>query len=1252
MNDRYSVGFVRLLTLAFTLLLLTSGALAQNTLGRITGVVRDQTGAIVAGATVTVTNESTKQQVQVVTTNGEGLFLLPQLSAGSYTVKIEMAGFKTIAYTDVKVDPAQEYSLNATLEIGQASETVQVAAGSDLVHTTNAEINNTVIRRQIVDLPLNGRNPIELIRLQAGVVGLPTRTSTTINGGRPTWTQLTQDGINIQDNFIRTNSLDFVPNRPTSDTIGEFTITTNTQGADTAGGASQVKLVTPPGTSEFHGSLYEFNRNSALSANSWFNNATIDRATGKSIPVPFLNRNQFGGNIGGPVLVPKKVFGPLGGWNDGKDKLFFFFSYEGFRQRTQATQNLTIPANTDFLTGAFRYVRPSDNTVQSINVVNVRPGVALDPKVKSLILDKVPSSSLVNNFDVGNSTSARILNTAGYRFLQSDANDRNQYVMRFDFQATNKHSFEFIHQRFKEPDDRTDLDVVNKRPKILTNADVKLLVGAWRWIITPRLNNELRVGANLAPVRFDSVENYSGVIWGVPFVTNPEVTFQPQGRDTRTFQYIDNASYAIGSHSLQFGGSLQRIKVQPYNFGGRFPSVSFGFSSQAPASIQLTAADFPGASISATDLQNANTLRAFLGGVVTSVSQTFQANDQTSGYVAGVPNIRNYTLDDWAVYLQDGWRLKDNLTVRLGLKWEYFSPLKEDNDVGLLPVDNKGATLQSLLDPNGTVAFVKGGFYGKDLNNFGPSVSVAWDPFKNGKTSIRAGYTMAFVNEETLTVANNAVVNNAGLSSAANLQNLFTTVNAGIPVVNAPAFKVPRTYADQLAIALNNATFTVDRNLKQPYVHQISVSVERDLGRNMAVEARYISTMGRDVWRGLDYNQTNAAANQPFFSDFLRARSNGFLALNTPANAPGCTTATCGVFNPAFNANIAGSQQLAVLISSTLGGGSLTNANVRNFIQTGQVGSLADFYTSGSAGAAVAQTARPFFLTSGNPGIYIADLILNGGSTDYHAFQGELRRRFSNGVFGQLNYTFSKVLTNSAGTAQSRLEPYIDNSRPNLERIRAEFDVTHVLHGSVIYELPFGNGKRFLSGGKALDRIVGGWQVNTIVHAQSGAPISIISGRGTFNRGGRSGGNPVNSTLTSDQIKDLFGIIKQADGRVFYIDPKVIDSATGRGVGADSLSNSAGFNGQVFFHPAAGDIGTLQRLQFDGPSQTRWDFSVIKRTRIWEDKNLEFRADFFNLLNHPLFFVGDYSVDSSNFGRITSLNFGARVTQLALKLNF
>lgn len=1220
----------------FALLILLSGSvLAQTTLGRIVGTVRDQTGAIIPGATVNLTNEATGQQIQTATSSEEGVFLFAQLSAGSYVVKIEAKGFKTGSFTEVKVEPGRDYSLVATLEVGAASEVVQVAAGTDLVNTSNPEVSTTIIRRQIVDLPLNGRNPIELIRLQAGVVGLPTRTNTTINGGRPSWTQLTQDGINIQDNFIRTNSLDFVPNRPTSDTIGEFTITTNTQGADSAGGASQVKLVTPSGTSEFHGSLYEFNRNSSLAANTWFNNATVDRLTGKTIAKPFLNRNQFGGNIGGPVLVPKKVFGPLGGWNDDKNKLFFFFTYEGFRQRTQTTQNNTIPANADYLTGVFRYVRPSDNTVQAANVLNLIPGLTLDPVLKQRVLDLVPSASLANNFDVGNSTAAQLLNTAGYRFLQSDKNDRNQYAFRFDYQATEAHRFEFIHQRFKETDDRTDLDAINRRPKVFTESDTKLLVGAWRWTASPKLNNELRIGANLAPVAFNSNESYSGLFFGNLPVTAREVTFMPQGRDTRTFQYIDNASYVTGNHAMQFGGSLQQIRVNPYNLAGVYPTLNFGFSASAPGAQQLVASNFPGGSISAADLAAANALRAVLGGVISNINQTFQVKDKTSGYVPGIPNDRNFTFDNWSFYSQDNWRIKPNLSLRLGLKWEYFSPLREDADLQLLPVLGGKTAREALLDPNGKLDFVNGDFYKKDLNNFGPSVGFAWDPFKNGKTSVRGGYTLTFVNEETLTVARAASNGNAGLQTTPQLLNLYSFLRDGAPTIPSPTFLVPRTYADQIAVSLTSAALTLDNNLRQPYVHQISFGIEREIGWDMAVEARYVGTLGRDIWQGVELNQPNAIRSD-FLQDFQRARNNGYLAL-----------AATGVFNPAFSATIAGSQQLTVI--PNFGGGSLANATVRTALQQGEVGRLADFYLSG-AGATVATQARGFFFP--NSGIYSSQFTTGGGNSNYHGLQTEIRRRFKNGIFGQMNYTFSKVLSNSTGTAQNRFEPYLDNNRPNLEKRRADFDVTHVVNGSLIYELPFGVGKKFLSKNGVLDRVVGGWQLSSIAHYQSGAPISIISGRGTFSRVGLSGGNPANTALTRDQVKGLFGIIKQADGRVFYINPSVIDSTTGRGVGPDNVGNTAGFTGQAFFNPNPGEIGQLQRLQFDGPSQTSWDFSVIKRTRIKEDKNLELRADFFNFLNHPLFFVGDQNINGTQFGRITGLNFGPRVVQVALKFNY
>ncbi len=1207
------------------LLLMSGAVMAQNPLGRIVGTVVDQTGAVVPGATVSIVNEGTGLQ-QTGTTTAEGAFIFAQLQPGNYTVKVEAKGFKTRSYTEAKVDPGQDYSLAVRMDIGETSETVTVQAGADIVNTSSPEVNNTVAKRQIIDLPLNGRNPIELIRLQAGVPGILNRVNTAINGGRPSWTQVTQDGINIQDNFIRTNSLDFVPNRPTADTIGEFTITTTNQGADSAGGSSQVKLITPSGTNELHGTVYEFNRNSALSANSWFNNASRPTPVAR----PFLNRNQFGGNVSGPIF---------------KNKLFFFASYEGFRQSTATTQNNTIPVNNDFLQGVFRYVRPTDNTVQSINVLQL-VGLGVDPRIKSLIIDQTPNSSKVNNFDVGNSTSSRLLNTAGYRFNQQDLNDRNQYQGRLDYNLSDAHKLEGSFQWFRETDDRTDLDAINARPKVFTESTVKFFVGAWRWN-TAKFQNELRVGANLAPVAFNTDVDYGGAILGVPFITSRQVTFLPQGRDTRTRQFIDNASWIAGDHSMQFGGNLQQIRVRPYNFAGQFPSVSFGFSAAAPTNIQLNANLFPqdpgnptGQRIQPTDLANANALVAFLNGVISQVSQTFQVRNQTSGFIPGLPEQKNLSLDNYAFYFQDNWRMRPNLTVRYGVKWEYFSPVKEDENLGLIPVLGNRSVRDVLLDPNGVVNFVNGGIYNKDLNNFAPTAGFAWDPFKDGKTSVRGGYTMAFVNEEAMTVVRNAFLNNSGLTSSAALVNQFTRLSQGIPVPTV-TFKVPRTYADQLALSPTSVASAVEPNLKQPYIHQITFGISRELGgwlRDFAVEARYVSTMGRDIWRGIDLNQINAGVNQPFLEDFKRARNNGFLALSSS-----------GAFNPNYNAAIAGSQQLTLL--PNIGGAGATaallnNTTVRGLIQQGQPAGLADFYlTSRVAGSNA--------LFQPNPGIYASNLIINGGTSDYHSLQLEARRRLRNGVFGQVNYTFSKALANSAGTSQQRLEPFLDNARPELEKTRADFDVTHILNGNILYELPFGKGRKFLGGaGRALDLLVGGWQVSTILKWQSGAPISILSQRATFNRSGRAAGNPANSTLTKSQIKDLFKVQKLPNGQVFYISPGVIDTATGRAVGADNLNNTAAFSGQVFYNPLNEQLGSLQRLMFDGPSAFGNDLSIFKRFAVTERIRAELRGDLFNAMNTPVFFFGDQSVNSAQFGRITGLTVGPRVVQVSARLNF
>ena len=290
-----------------------------------------------------------------------------------------------------------------------------MTSGQELVATTTPEVTATVLQQQILDIPLLGRDVTNLIKLQAGVPGIANRAATAINGGRPTWTQVTLDGINIQDNFIRTNSLDFLPNRPTSDSVSEFTITTSVAGADTAGGASVIRMVTPSGGNTLRGSVFEFNRDAKFAANSFFNNAA-------GVAKPELSRHQYGGRVGGPIV---------------RNRLFFFGHYEGFRQETAAEQNLTIPANADFINGMFRYVATSDGTVRSVNVLQLS-GLTADPIVRNL-LSLLPDASTVNNFNRGNSTAARLLNTAGYQFNQQNLNNRDQVTARVDYVMSPSH---------------------------------------------------------------------------------------------------------------------------------------------------------------------------------------------------------------------------------------------------------------------------------------------------------------------------------------------------------------------------------------------------------------------------------------------------------------------------------------------------------------------------------------------------------------------------------------------------------------------------------------------------------------------------------------------------------------------------------------------------------------------------------------------------------------------------------------------
>jgi hypothetical protein len=545
-----------------------------------------------------------------------------------------------------------------------------------------------------------------------------------------------------------------------------------------------------------------------------------------------------------------------------------------------------------------------------------------------------------------------------------------------------------------------------------------------------------------------------------------------------------------------------------------------------------------------------------------------------------------------------------------------------------------------MFSPNTVLTFVDGEFYKKDLNNFGPTAGFAWDLTKDGRTAIRGGYSLTFVNEDTMTVARAASTANSGLSTGVTLSNQYANVTTNLPTIATPTFLTERTLNDQLALSTSAVLWGIDPNIKQPHVHQVSIGIQRELPWSMAVEARYVGTFGRDIWRGIDNNQIQLS--QAFMDDFARARSNGYLAQQAGL-----------AFSPVFNPNVPGSQPLTVLPNFTAA--SLTSATVISSIQQNEPGRLADTYMLGTPAAARA-TARAAFLQ--NPGIYSSNAILNGGFSDYNALQLELRRQFRNGFFAQVNYTFADSNTDSDGTGQNRFEAFMDNNRPSLNYGRSVFHNTHVMNANAIYELPFGSGRRWLTAGGISNVLLGGWQIGTIVNLQSGSPLTIFSGRGTFNRAGRSNCgtqlscNTANSTLSVDEIKKLVGVFKQPDGTIYWIDPKVVDPATGRAVGADTLGNTPGFPGQIFFNPAAGEVGNLPVMAFDAPRIFNIDLALSKRTRIASRYNLEIKAEAFNLTNSVSFTNGDENINSATFGQITGVAVGSRVMQFSVRFDF
>ena len=1077
--------------LFLSLVINTTTCSAQTVGASLQGTVYDPSGGFVPGAAIEIRNVE-QGAVRALTTDDKGRYREPLLPPGEYELRVRAAGFQVAVLKGVKLTIGQDAVLDVKLEIAGDVERVNVTAeDAPPIDLGSAALSGTVNRMEMNDLPLNGRSFQELALLQPGVNAAVAAGSDavggrgkkiTINGARPEQNSFLLDGSDINNVYNKT---------PGSvggvllgvETVQEFQVLTNSYSAEfgrSSGGI--INAITRSGTNKLHGNLFEYLRNSALDAKNYFDPATN--------PIPSFKRNQFGGTLGGPIR---------------HDKTFFFGAFEAIKERLGVTGATFVPDDNarNFLLPC----APSDPGCMANGLKNVAvPGTSA--AVSSLLQVLFPRANGPEVLDKNQKPTG----TAGYSFTRLQPTDEYFAQGRIDHRLSAK---DILFGRYTFDNGNVQRQVRDKPPDVFTKERSRNQYLTLEHVhsFSQALINTLRVSFARSTAEVDNqrLVDVPSNLWWIPpsaggvqfgFLTIQGLVTEmvgdyrlPRNDHLNNYQWHDTLFWTKGAHGFRFGFEGQRMQ----------------FNQQTTSQL--------GGIETFTSLEN------FLMGAPA------QINFAIPGRID--PN-RGFRQSFYAFFLQDDYRWKPNLTLNLGLRYEFATVPTEAN--------GKISNLRSIADP----AIIVGNpwYANPALKDFAPRIGLAWDPFKNGKTSVRAGFGIFY--DQLLPKY---------YVFSGSLNPPFTTrtsrANPAFPNAVQGPITTPICPATPSCIKANLQTVNFD--LQPSYIMQYNLSLQRALPGNWDVTLGYAASRGLHLIRVADANLAPYVINADGRTEFM---GNG-------------TTTTPKTINTCCRRN------------TSFGGVTQRETDAQSF---------------------------------------------------YNALQAGVSKRLSHGLRAQVSYTFSRSIDESSGINSQDF----DNSTQysinfydrKADRGLSSFSVKHVLVANWSYELPFGSSRTGFAG-----VLVKGWQLNSIVTAQSGTPFEV-----------RLGHNQSGNLNTID-----FSIHERPDVRPGFSNNPVTGDA------------KHWFDANAFVLQPVNTIGNLGRNTLIGPKLVNCDFSLFKQFVLAEGKALHFRAEMFNIFNHPNFGVPNSANRTAllptgavnpSAGAILTTVTTSRQIQFGLKLTF